>query len=121
MNARAIFAEVILTLVFIVIPILIGFAGYNIAKKRNRNACVWAINCALTSVFGFLVLVLSCPLTLDYNKETDDKETDTLGWAIFAAALIWFVTGYCRGFVEALEWNAYRRQEIIDFILNWLH
>ncbi len=43
MNARAIFAEVILTLVFIVIPILIDFAGYNMAKKRNRNACVWAI------------------------------------------------------------------------------
>lgn len=37
---------------------LFAWLGAEMAKTRNRNTTVWAIVCALTGIFGVIVLAL---------------------------------------------------------------
>ncbi len=39
------------------IPLLLGYVGYKLAKRRNREAGLWAVLCFL---FPILVIVLLC-------------------------------------------------------------
>ena len=47
--------ELIITLVIIG---LFAWLGAEMAKTRHRDATVWAIVCALTGVFGVIILAL---------------------------------------------------------------
>ena len=37
---------------------LFAWLGTEMAKTRNRNTTVWAIVCALTGIFGVIILAL---------------------------------------------------------------
>ena len=41
-----------------VIALIFGAIGRNMADKRGRNAWVWFVICALTSLIGVIVLAL---------------------------------------------------------------
>ena len=103
--------QAILLIVIALFWLLIGVAGSNLAKKRNRNQSLWCINCILSGLFS--LLVVACSSTLEYDEETDSKETDTLGWIIFVISLIMFGLAIWYGYLEVkayqdrLFWNSY--------------
>lgn len=71
-----------------IIPLLIGWAGFNKAKKKNRSPLMWGIICWLTGLMGYIVL--SCSSTLDYDEELGFvTEDDTLGSVMMGLALLW--------------------------------
>ncbi len=91
--------------------LLIGVAGSNLAKKRNRNQSLWCINCILSGLFS--LLVVACSPTLEYDEEMDSKETDTLGWIIFVISLImsglavWYGYLEVKAYQDRLFWDSY--------------
>ena len=101
----------ILLLILAFFWLLIGVAGTNLAKKRNRNQSLWFINCILTGIFS--LLVIACSSNLEYDEELDYKETDTLGWIIFIISLVMFVLSIWYGYLEVkayydhMYWNSF--------------
>ena len=101
----------ILLIVIALFWLIIGVAGSNLAKKRNRNQSLWFINCILSGLIS--LLVVACSSTLEYDEETDIKETDILGWIIFIISLIMFGLTIWYGYLEVkayqdrLFWNSY--------------
>lgn len=45
-------------LISLIVVCLFAWLGAEMAKTRHRNTITWAIVCALTSVFGVVVLAL---------------------------------------------------------------
>lgn len=102
-------SSAILFMVIFFFWILIGVAGNNLAKKRNRNQILWFISCLLSGLFG--LLVVACSPALEYDEELDYKETDTLGWIILFISLIMFGLSIWYGYLEI---KAYHERMIWD-------
>lgn len=91
--------------------LLMGIAGSNLAKKKNRNQSLWFINCILTGLFG--VLVIACSTSLEYDEDLDYKETDTLGWIVLVLGLVmfgftaWNIYMQVKAYYNNLWWNSY--------------
>lgn len=96
-------SQVILLIIIFSFWILIGVAGSNLAKKRNRNQILWFINCMISGVFG--LLVVACSSTLEYDEELDYKETDVLGWSILFFILIMFGLSIWYWYLEVKAYN----------------
>ncbi len=104
-------SQAILLIVISLFSLLLGVAGSNLAKKRNRNQSLWFINCLLSGLFG--LLVVACSSTLEYDEDIDSKETDVLGWIILLVSLIMFGLSVWCGYLEVkayhdrMFWNSY--------------
>ncbi|MDE6459507.1 MAG: hypothetical protein K2K52_01560 [Paramuribaculum sp.] len=71
-----------------IIPLLIGWAGFNKANKKNRSPLMWGIICWLTGLIGYIVLC--CSSTLDYDEELGFvTEDDTLGSVMMVLTFVW--------------------------------
>lgn len=71
-----------------IIPILFGWAGYNKARKKHRSPLLWALNCWMCSLIGYIVLC--CSADLEYDEELDiNEESDTLGVIMLILGLAW--------------------------------
>lgn len=96
--------------------LLMGVAGYNLAKKKNRNGYLWFFNCISLGLLG--LLVLACSTSLDDDEDSDYDITDLLGWWMFVIGLIWFVVGFYYGFTLVEEYNRQRAWSNINYFLS---
>lgn len=105
------YLQLVILIILVLVSLLLGFAGSNLAKKRNRNQGLWFISCMFTGVLG--LLVIACSPTLEYDEESGYIETDTLGWIIYVISLILFGLSLWYGYLvmedyhSHMFWNSY--------------
>lgn len=82
--------------------VFVAISGCALAKRKNRDIVLWTFICFCCGLLG--LLPLACSETLEYDKELDYKENDTLAYVMLVLALIWlgltFYLGY--SFVKSL-------------------
>ena len=106
----------LIPIIGIFITVFIAIAGYNIAKRRNRNGWLWFVICLFTGLLGLIVVAYS--KTLDYDEDLDVYDTDVLGWIMLVIAILWLILNIYWGYKFA---EARHNQMIWDFTMQLLN
>lgn len=101
----------------ILVSLILGAAGYSLAKKKYRNGWLWFFNCIFLGLLG--LLVLACSSSFDPDDDYFDEETDMLGWWMFVIGILWFGLGVYYGMELVEEYNRQRAWYNVNSFLGW--